>query len=442
MSAVLRRWPARLRRLRLGAAALGLAAALVLAGCSSKGDERASAAPAPHGVPVTVSAAVRKDVPVTATAIGNVQAYSTVGVLSQVNGQILQVHFTEGQEVREGQLLFTLDPRPFEAALRQAEANVARDRAQLRQAEAAVVQQQAQIQQAEANLARDRAQLDNAAAQERRYRELLQRELIAREQYDQIRTNAEALAATVRADEAAVANARESLRAAQAAVDNVRAAIRADEAVAENAKLQLAYTRIVAPMDGRTGNLLIHQGNVVKANDVGNPMVTINRIHPIYVAFAVPEQYLADIKRFRAEGSLRVEAVVPGQAERARGELTFVNNAVDPSTGTIQLKATFPNTDSALWPGQFVNVVLTLTTERQVVVVPSQAIQTGQRGPYVFVVKPDSTVDLRPVRPGRTVERETVVQEGVAPGERVVTDGQLRLAPGVRVEIKTAAAAS
>jgi multidrug efflux system membrane fusion protein len=422
---------------RAAVAVLGLAAVLA-AGCSSRSDERASAASPPPGVPVTVAAAVRKDVPVAAAAIGNVQASSTVGVLSQVNGQILQIHFTEGQEVREGQLLFTLDPRPFEAALRQAEANVARDRAQLRQAEAAVVQQEAQIQQAEANLARDRAQLDNAAAQERRYRELFQRELIAREQYDQIRTNAEALAATVRADEAAVANARESLRAAQAAVDNVRASIRADEAVVENARLQLAYTRITAPMSGRTGNLLIHQGNVVKANDVGNPMVTINRIHPIYVAFAVPEQYLADIKRFMAEGTLRVEAEVPGRAEGVRGQLTFVNNAVDPATGTIQLKATFPNTDGALWPGQFVNVVLTLATERGVVTVPSQAVQTGQQGSYVFVVKPDSTVELRPVRPGRTVERETVIREGLAPGEHVVTDGQLRLAPGVRVEIKPA----
>jgi multidrug efflux system membrane fusion protein len=427
------------RRPRVGRAA-ALAAVLALAaGCSSRGDERASAAPVSRGVPVTVSPAVRKDVPVTATAIGTVQASSTVGVLSQVNGQILGVHFTEGQAVREGQLLFTLDPRPFEAALRQAEANVARDRAQLAQAEAAVGQQQAQIRQAEATLARDRAQLENAAVQERRYRELLERQLIAREQYDQIRTNAEALAATVRADEAAVANARESLRAAQAAVDNARATLRADEAALESARLQLGYTRIVAPISGRTGSLLIHEGNVVKANDVGNPMVTINRLHPIYVVFAVPEQYLADIKRFLAEETLRVEAEVPGRPERSRGELTFVNNTVDPATGTIQLKATFPNPDGALWPGQFVNVVLTLTTERGAVVVPSPAVQTGQQGPYVFVVKPDSTVELRPVRPGPTVGRETVIRGGLVPGERVVTDGQLRLAPGVRVEIKPAA---
>ncbi len=417
------------------AAAAGLAA-LLIAGCSSRGDERASAAPAPRGVPVTVSAAVRRDVPVTATAIGNVQASSTVGVLSQVNGQLLHVHFAEGQEVREGQLLFTLDPRPFEAALRQAEANLARDRAQLAQAEAAVGQQQAQIRQAEANLARDRAQLDNARVQERRYRELLERQLIAREQYDQIRTNAEALAATVRADEAAVANARESLRAAQAAVDNARATVRADEAVVESARLQLAYTRITAPLSGRTGNLLIHEGSVVKANDVGNPMVTINRIRPVHVVFAVPEPYLADLRRFMTAGALRVEAEVPGRPERARGELTFINNTVDPATGTIQLKATFPNADGALWPGQFVNVVLTLATERQAVVVPAPAVQTGQQGPYVFVVKPDSTVELRPVRPGPTVGRETVIREGLAPGERVVTDGHLRLAPGVRVEVK------
>lgn len=419
-------------------AALGL---LLLAGaaigCTRKSEtERASAATTVPAVPVTAAAAVQKDVPLTVAAVGNVQAMSTVGVLSQVNGQILKVHFTEGDEVREGQLLFTIDPRPFETALAQAQANLARDQAQLSQAQAALLQQQAQVQQAEANLARDQAQLANARVWAERYRDLVAKEFVAREQYDQYRTNAEALAATVRADEAVIANARASERAAQATIENARAAIKAEQAAVENARLQLAYTRITAPMAGRTGNLLTHEGNVVKANDVGNPMVTINRTRPIYVAFSVPEQYLEDIKRYRMAGALRVDAIAPGQAEGSRGDLSFVNNAVDPTTGTIQLKATFPNADGVLWPGQFVNVALTLTTERGVVVVPSRAVQTGQAGTFVFVVKPDLTVESRPVTAGRTVGGETIVQKGVASGERVVTDGQLRLAPGVKVDVK------
>lgn len=426
------------RSLHLGLAAVALLGMVAVgAGCSRKSDtERANAATPPPAVPVTAAVALQKDVPLTVSAVGNAQAMSTVGVLSQVNGQIMKVHFTEGQEVQQGQLLFTIDPRPFQAALEQAQANLARDQAQLSQAQAALMQQQSQVQQAEANRGRDQAQFENARVQEGRYRELLQKELIAREQYDQIRTNAEALGATVRADEAAIANARASERAAQAAIENAKAMIKAEQAAVENARLQLAYTHITAPMAGRTGNLLIHEGNVVKANDAGNPMVTINKVRPIYVAFSVPEQYLDEIKRYRAEGALRVEAAVPGQAETARGDLAFVNNSVDPTTGTIQLKATFPNADSALWPGQFVNVVLTLTTQRGVVVVPSRAIQTGQSGSYVFVVKPDLTVDLRPVTPGRTVGGDTIVQKGVASGERVVTDGQLRLGPGAKVDVK------
>jgi membrane fusion protein, multidrug efflux system len=414
--------------------------AVLLAGCSEKPDP-ARAAMKPPAVPVTLATAAQKDLPVTVTAIGNVQPLSTVGVLSQVNGQIFKVNFREGQEVKQGELLFTLDRRPFEAALQQAQANVARDRAQLAQSEAAHLQQQAQVQQAEANHVRDQAQLENARVWAARYRELVDKEFVAKEQYDQYRTNAEALAATVRADEAAIANARAAARAAEATIESARAAIRADEAAVENARLQLAYTEIRAPLSGRTGNVLIHEGNVVKANDTGNPMVTLNGIHPIYVAFSVPEQSLEDVKRYRAEGTLKVEAVVPGQVEgQARGDLTFVNNTVDPNTGTIQLKATFPNADNLLWPGQFVNVVLTLTMQRNAVVVPSQAIQTGQKGTYVFVVKPDQTVESRPVTPGRTVGRETVVDKGVGPGERVVTDGQLRLYPGAKVDVKQPAA--
>jgi multidrug efflux system membrane fusion protein len=356
-----------------------------------------------------VSAVVPRDVPVELRAIGNVQAASTVAVLSQVNGEVMRVHFTEGQDVKAGDPLFTIDPRPFQAALQQAQAQLA--------------QHKAQVAQAEANLAKDTAQHENARVEEERYRRLAEGGFVAREQYDQMRTNERSLAATLDADRAAVTTAR--------------AVVQADDALVENARLQLAYTRIQAPIDGRTGNVLIHPGNVVKANDVGNPMVVINRIHPIYVAFSVPEQSLEPIKRYRAAGELGVEARLPGQTDRAvRGELSFVNNTVDPATGTIQLKASFQNADNALWPGQFVNVVLTLYTERGALVVPSRAIQPGQQGQYVFVVKPDLTVENRPVVVAFADGPNSVIAKGLAAGERVVTDGQLRLVPGARVEIK------
>jgi len=387
--------------------AWALAASLPLAGCSDDATGKPSRAAAPPAVPVTAADALEKTVPLQLTAVGNAMPYTSVAIKSQVSGQIVQVHFKEGQDVAKGELLFTIDPRPFEAALRQAEA--------------ALVQRQAEGQQAVANLERDTAQLANARVQERRYRELVERELVAREQYDQFQTSLATMEATVQADHAAVANAQASARAAQALVDN--------------AKLQLAYTTIQAPIDGRTGNVMVQVGNVVKGND-DNPIVVINQVHPIYVSFSVPEQHLGDIKKYRAEGSLRVEVRPPHQTQTlATGALTFINNAVDQTTATIQLKATFPNTDNALWPGQFVDVVLTLTS-RAAIVVPSQAIQAGQQGPFLFVVKADQTVESRPVVVGTRLGAETIVEQGLRAGELVVTDGQLRLVPGARVEIK------
>jgi membrane fusion protein, multidrug efflux system len=385
---------------------LALVAVLALfAGCSDSGRAQTRPAPPPP-VPVGVTAVEQKVVPLQVLAVGNVQAYTTVGVKSQVAGQITTVHFKEGDEVKRGDLLFTIDPRSFQAAVRQAEANVAKDRAQLLQAEA--------------NLARDLAQLDNARVQDKRYAELLRKELVAREQYDQIRTAMAALDATVQAD--------------RAAVENARAAISADEAMVETARIQLGYTTIRAPMDGRTGNLLVQAGNVVKSNE-DNPLVVIAQIRPIYVSFGVPEAELTAIKTYRERSTLKVEAVVDGGRRRVEGGVTFMNNTVDPNTGTIQLKATFPNADHALWPGQFVDVALTLTSE-PAVVVPSQAVQTGQKGTYVFVVKADSTAEARPVKVGRRLAREVTIESGVTAGERVVTDGQLRLAPGARVDPK------
>jgi len=359
-------------------------------------------------VPVTIATVMQKTVPVQVRVIGNVQAYSTVSVKSQVSGEVTRVHFKEGQYVKAGELLFTVDPRAFEVALQQAEANLARDLAKLKEAEA--------------NLTRDMALAKNAEAEARRYAELIEKEVISKEEYDQRRTNAEAQAAAVQADQAAVQTAQE--------------AIRADKAAIENAKIQLGYTSIRSPMNGRTGNLLVHEGNIVKAND--NPvLVVINQVSPIYIAFSVPEQHLAEIKKYMALGKLLVEATVPGDEEHAaQGELIFVDNAVDQATGTIQLKAIYPNKDNVLWPGQFVNVVLTLTTQPNAVVVPSQAIQTGQQGQYVFVVKSDLTVEPRPITDGRTLDGETVIENGLQAGEKVVTDGQLQLVPGAKVEVK------
>ena len=403
--------------------------------CSDRATGTPSRKAGPPAVPVTVAPAVQKDVPVQVTAVGTVQAYTTVSVKSQIAGQITAVHFNEGQIVQKGDALYTIDPRPFEAMLRQAMANLARDRAQLQQAEAAVVQRRAEIQQAEANLARDMAQLDNARVQETRYRELVDRGFVAREQYDQMKTNAAAMQATAQADRAAVENAKASSQAAVAAVENARAAIAADEAMADNARLQLAYTSIRAPMEGRTGNILVNVGNIVKANE-DSPMVVISQVHPMYVSFSVAEQFLNDIRRYTGAGSLRLEVYPDKTKPPVTGQVTFVNSTVDASTGTIQLKATFTNAGNELWPGQFLDVVLTLTTQPNAVVVPTQAIQAGQQGPFVFVVKPDLTVESRRIDVGRQVKGETVITSGVAAGERVVTDGQLRLFPGAKVDIK------
>jgi multidrug efflux system membrane fusion protein len=386
--------------------ALALMAALALfAGCSDSGRAQTKSGP-PPAVPVGVATVEQRVVPLQVLAVGNVQAYTTVGVKSQVAGQIMTVHFKEGDEVKRGDLLFTIDQRPLQAAVRQAEANVAKDRAQLHQAEA--------------NLDRDVAQLENARVQEKRYGELVRKELVAREQYDQYRTAMAALEATVQAD--------------RAAVENARAAITADEAMADSARIQLGYTTIRAPMEGRTGNLLVQAGNVLKSNE-DNPLVVIAQIRPIYVSFGVPEGQLAAIKTYRERGTLKVEAVLDGGQKNVVGAVTFMNNTVDPTTGTIQLKATFPNADHSLWPGQFVDVALTLTTE-SAAIVPAQAVLNGQKGSYVFVVKPDSTAEARPVKIGRRMAREVTIETGVTVGERVVTDGQLRIVPGARVDAK------
>jgi multidrug efflux system membrane fusion protein len=386
---------------------IGILGLLLLAVFSSACSNEESKKPVSSSIPVIVSTVIEKAVPVQIRAIGNVQAYSIVSVKTMVGGEIFRVHFKEGKDVRKGDLLFTIDPRPFEAALKQAEANLARDMAQLKQAEA--------------NLAKDTAQAKNAEMDAKRYEFLIEKNVVAKQQYDQFRTNSEALNATVNAD--------------KAAIENAQAAIRADRAALENAKVQLGYCFIHSPIDGRTGNLLIQQGNVVKANDLA--IIGINQINPIYVTFTVPEQNLPEIKRYMAMGKLKVEAFPTNDTKQPEdGVLSFVDNSVDTTTGTIMLKGTFANTDRQLWPGQFVNVILTLTIQPGAILIPSQAIQIGQEGQYAFVVKPDLTVEQRPIVTGRTLNNETIVEKGLQAGERVVTDGQLQLVPGAKVEVR------
>lgn len=391
-----------MNRKALGSSLFILAGVFLLSFCSGEKRERPVVA-----LPVEVATVVQKQVPVQLRTIGTVQPYSTVTVKSRVAGQIMQVSFAEGQDVTKGTLLFMIDPRPFEATLKQAEANLERDLAHVRQAEA--------------NLERGMAQEKNAKADADRFKMLFEKGVVAQQQYDKFRTDWEALVATVEADRAAKANAE--------------ATVLADRAAVENAKLQLSYCSIHSPMDGRTGSLIVQEGNIIKENDAN--LVVINQITPIYVTFSAPEQSLREIRKYMAIGNLKVHAMIPNdEASPEEGFISFVDNAVDSSTGTIKLKGTFTNKGKRLWPGQFVNVVLTLTQVPHAAVVPSQAIQTGQQGQYVFVVKTDLTVETRPVVSGLTLNNETVVQKGLLPGEIVVTDGQLRLYPGAKVEIK------
>jgi membrane fusion protein, multidrug efflux system len=367
--------------------------ALTAAACS--GGEAVQTTPPPSGrgggggqnapVPVTVATAVEKSMPIAIQGIGTVIAASTVAVRAQITGEMTSINFKEGEDVQQGQVLVTLDKRPLEAAL----------------------------QQAQATLDKDSAQAANARAQLARYQDLLARGIATREQVDTARTQAAALDATVEADRANI----------------------------ESAKVQLTYATITAPMSGRTGLLQIHPGNLVRANDT-QAIVTVNKITPVYVAFSVPEAQLPALKRYMAaQGTLPASALAPTDEGRpSLGRVNFIDNAVDPTTGTIKVKGTFPNEDRRLWPGQFVNVIVTLTSEPHAIVVPSPAVQTGQQGTYVFAVKPDQTVELRPVTVARVAGDDTVVQTGVSAGDVVVTDGHLRLVPGGRVSVKPASA--
>lgn len=369
--------------------ALILIACLLMVSAGCAGDEGAASAANGSGrggrggggaIPVATGTVIQKAMPIEISVIGAAEPFSSVAIRAQTTGQLTSVNFTEGDDVMAGQVLFTLDRRPLEAAL----------------------------QQAQANLDRDVAQAANAAQQAKRFEELAQKGIAPREQVDTSRTTVTALNATVEADKAAL----------------------------ENAKVQLQYATITAPISGRTGALMVHEGNLVRANDQ-TPLVVINQVVPISVSFAIPEARLPELKKYMAGGALRVTANPPNDdAAPAVGRISFVDNSVDQTTGTIKVKGTFPNADRRLWPGQYVNVVVTLTMDPQAVVVPSVAVQAGQQGSYVFVVNAEQKVDLRPVTVKRTSATETVIESGLKPGEIVVTDGHLRLVPGSRITVK------
>lgn len=368
--------------------AIGIVCALVAAGCSSGSAAPASGTGGRGGgrggaqgsVPVTTASVQQKAVPIEIKVIGSAEPLSTVSIRAQVTGQLTAVNFTEGDDVKKGQVLFELDRRPLEAA----------------------------VEQAKANLARDQAQAANAEAMTRRYQDLADRGIATREQLDTSQASTTAMLATVAADRAAL----------------------------ENATVQLEYATITAPISGRTGALQVHNGNLVRANDAAS-LVVINQITPMSVSFSIPEARLTELKRYMAMGSLRVLASPPNdEVKPATGRIAFVDNSVDQATGTIRIKGTFPNDDRRLWPGQYVNVTVELTTQKNATVISSAAVQAGQQGPFVFVVKPDSTVELRPVVVTRTVAAESIIASGLEPGETVVTDGQLRLVPGSRISVK------
>jgi multidrug efflux system membrane fusion protein len=355
---------------------LMLSVALLLdTSCTAKKEKPKAKPP----VPVKVVQAMQKDVPVQVKAIGNIEAYTSVAIKSQVSGQIARIHFMEGSDVEKGALLISIDPEPFQATLSQSEAALAKDQVQ-------------------AKFAREQAN---------RYEGLLKDGIVTRDQFELLQSNAESLAATLTADRAAV----------------------------KNAKIQLSYCSIRSPISGRTGTVALQPGNLVKANDL--PIVTINQVSPIYATFSLPEKRLAELKRAMAAGQLKIEAVIPNEpGSTETGAISFLDNAVNPATGTIKLKGVFANTSRKLWPGQFTDVVITLASRQNAVVIPTHAIQTSQQGEFVYVVKPDTTVEMRQVTSAVVAGGETIIEKGLAPGETVVVDGQLRLTPGVTVEAK------
>jgi membrane fusion protein, multidrug efflux system len=397
----------------------GLPAAVLflgLCGCAKQSGNANKTQRVLPPTPVTIAKAEMRDIPLQVRQIASVEPVAVIAVKAQISGELEQVLFKEGQDVKKGQELFVIDPRPYQQAVDQAQAALDKDLAL--------------VSQAEANMARDRAQAANAQAQAKRYAGLAEEGIVSKDQNDTYQTTARVQDESVRAD--------------QAALTSARASVVADRAAMETAELNLSYCHIQSPIDGRAGSLLLQAGNLVKANDT-NALVNINQLQPVYVTFSAPENLLPEIRRYSSDHPLLVSAtgVVDGSNRnvKATGQLSFIDNIVDSTTGTIKLKATFPNADHALWPGQFLNVVMTLRTIDHATVVPSEAIQAGQKGQFAFIVKPDQTVESRLVTVGQTIDNDIVVETGISPGETVVTDGQLRLFPGAHIRVVPAAKA-
>jgi membrane fusion protein, multidrug efflux system len=383
-----------------------LIAALTAAtsGCVNKAQQNFERPPAP----VTVTAAVSQDVSNYLDALGKIVARETVSIQPQVAGRITQIHFTDGANVRKGQLLFTIDPRPFEANLKQVQANLSRDAALKKQAEA--------------NLAREIAREKWGYAQVERYRTLVEQGVVPKEQYEQLRAEYDSLKANSEATRAVVRSADETIKVDQAAI--------------ETAKVELSYCFIHAPIDGRAGQRLVDLGNVVNpggqanAKENGNVLLVIERLNPIYADFTISQTHLTAVQQEMQQGSLRTEVRLPDTTEAVTGQLTFVDNAVQNETGQVTLRATLPNPDQRFWPGRFVNVRLVLSTTVGAVLVPVSAPQMSANGSYVYVVKPDSTAEQRTVLLGQRQGDLIVVEKGVSAGEQVVTNGQLGVTPG------------
>jgi membrane fusion protein, multidrug efflux system len=376
---------------------------LALAGCQT---EKTQSAGPPPPTPVSIAVAAEQSVPTEVQAVGTVESSAVIQVKSQISGELVKVAFTEGADVKEGDLLFEIDSRPYQEALRQAEAALNRDTANLHQAEA--------------NREKDVAQSHSLEADASRNAQLAKEGIVSHTQDEQSRAASESNHAAINAD--------------QAAIESYRASVESDRSAIDRAKLDLTYCQIRSRVTGRAGNLLVHEGNIVSANTTN--LVVINKMDPIWISFGVPEEHLAAIQRSSAGRKLAVQAI-PKDTQNpkpVRGELSVIDNTVDSTTGTIRLKATFENAKRQLWPGQFVNVSLTLDTQARAIVVPSEAVQPGQKGQMVYVVKPDQTVEPRNVRAGAIHGSEVVIQEGLAAGETVVVDGQLRLFPGAHIQ--------
>ena len=369
-------------RLRLSILFLALTTVLLISGCTNNQGQVAASSAGRPAAPVVVASVEQRDIPVQIHAIGNVEAYQTVQIRSQVNGQIQKIFFKEGEDVREGQPLFQLDKRPF----------------------------QADLEKAIGQMKHDQAQAENSRIQAQRYSGLEKQGIVSHEQAEQLRAQAKADASAVEADKAAV----------------------------DAARVQLQYTDIVAPINARAGALMINLGNLVKANDTPY-LVQLNQVTPIYVTFSVPEANLDRVRHRFSSGQLKVLAYPKGQSDNpAEGRLTFIDNGVDTTTGMFKLKGTFQNKDRRLWPGEFVDVALVLSTQKNAVVVPTKAIQTGQRGEYVYVVRTDSTAESRPVKTAGAYQNLTLISDGLKVGEQVIVNGQLRVAPNAKVMVQSA----